>query len=192
MVWRKGICRESLLNCRRTLRKGLNLQNDPVDRLAKRGNPARKGSPLAPTFYRLSFRRAGENSLLAARVLVACCAGARKGEPPLLFCPCRSKVALLRLLARIAPVAPQGIVAVSATGGAPIPCPSKEGNYGTSQANTFKSAKSLPRQITVPHPRAAIYPHPPPPGEGALNRDYQNLQLFHVKHFCRVQKRSSL
>ena len=72
MVWRKGICRESLLNCRRTLRKGLNLQNDPVDRLAKRGNPARKGSPLAPTFYRLSFRRAGENSLLAARVVVAC------------------------------------------------------------------------------------------------------------------------
>ena len=106
MVWRKGICRESLLNCRRTLRKGLNLQNDPVDRLAKRGNPAGKGSPLAPTFYRLSFRRAGENSLLATRVVVACCAGARKGEPPLLFCPCRSKVALLRWFAHIAPVAP--------------------------------------------------------------------------------------
>ena len=55
-------------------------------------------------------------------------AGAQKGEPPPLSCPCRSNVALLRLLARIAPVAPQGIVAVSATGGAPIPCPSKEGN----------------------------------------------------------------
>ena len=31
---------------RRALRKGLNLQNDPVDRFAKRGNPAREGSPL--------------------------------------------------------------------------------------------------------------------------------------------------
>ena len=120
MVWRKGICRESLLNCRRTLRKGLNLQNDPVDRLAKRGNPARKGSPLAPTFYRLAVRRAGENSLLATRVVVACCAGARKGEPPRLFCPCRSKVALLRWFAHIAPVAPQGIIAASATG-RPLP-----------------------------------------------------------------------
>ena len=55
-----------------------------------------------------------------------------KGEPPPLSCPCRSKVALLRFLARIAPVAPQGIVAVSATGGAPIPCPSEEGNYAAS------------------------------------------------------------
>ena len=55
-----------------------------------------------------------------------------KGEPPPLSCPCRSKVALLRLLARIAPVAPQGIVAASATGGAPIPCPSEEGDYGES------------------------------------------------------------
>lgn len=85
---------------------------------------------MAPTFYRLSFRRAGENSLLAARVLVACCAGARKGEPPLLFCPCRSKVALLHWFAHIAPVAPQGIIAASATGGVPIPCPSEEGNHG--------------------------------------------------------------
>ena len=112
-------------------------QNDPVDRLAKRGNPARKGSPLAPTFYRLSFRRAGENSLLAARVLVACCAGARKGEPPLLFCPCRSKVALLHWFAHIAPVAPQGIIAASATGGVPIPCPSKEGNHGAGGQISF-------------------------------------------------------
>ena len=60
-----------------------------------------------------------------------------KGEPPPLFCPCRSKVALLRLLARIAPVAPQGIVAASATGGAPIPCPSKEGNYAASRLTLF-------------------------------------------------------
>ena len=55
-----------------------------------------------------------------------------KGEPPPLSCPCRSNVALLRFLARIAPVAPQGIVAVSATGGAPIPCPSEEGDCGES------------------------------------------------------------
>ena len=33
---------------RRALRKGLNLQNDPVDRFAKRGNPAREGAPLVP------------------------------------------------------------------------------------------------------------------------------------------------
>ena len=60
-----------------------------------------------------------------------------KGEPPPLSCPCRSKVALLRFLARIAPVAPQGIVAVSATGGAPIPCPSEEGNYSAGRLILF-------------------------------------------------------
>ena len=60
-----------------------------------------------------------------------------KGEPPPLSRPCRSKVALLRWFARIAPVAPQGIVAASATGGAPIPCPSKEGNYGVGEQILF-------------------------------------------------------
>ena len=49
---------------RRALRKGLNLQNDPVDRFAKRGNPAREGSPLLANFTNyLSFHRAGENGL---------------------------------------------------------------------------------------------------------------------------------
>ena len=71
--------------------------------------------------------------------LYACRAGAQNGEPPPLSCPCRSNVALLRLLARIAPVAPQGIVAVSATGGAPIPCPSEEGDCGERLQTPFIS-----------------------------------------------------
>ena len=33
---------------RRALRRGLNLQNDPADRFAKRGRPAREGAPLVP------------------------------------------------------------------------------------------------------------------------------------------------
>ena len=40
---------------RRALRKGLNLQNDPVDRFAKRGNPAREGSPLLANFTNYPF-----------------------------------------------------------------------------------------------------------------------------------------
>ena len=31
---------------RRALRRGMNLQNDPADRFAKRGRPAREGAPL--------------------------------------------------------------------------------------------------------------------------------------------------
>ena len=42
---------------RRALRKGLNLQNDPVDRFAKRGNPAREGSPLPADFADYPFTK---------------------------------------------------------------------------------------------------------------------------------------
>ena len=42
---------------RRALRKGLNLQNDPVDRFAKRGNPAREGSPLLADFADYPFTK---------------------------------------------------------------------------------------------------------------------------------------
>ena len=68
-----------------------------------------------------------------------------KGEPPPLSLPCRSKVALLRWFARIDPVAPQGIVAASAIGGAPIPCPSKEGNYGAGEQILLGLPNSLCR-----------------------------------------------
>ena len=37
---------------RRALRKGLNLQNDPAECFAKRGNPAREGSPLLVSYER--------------------------------------------------------------------------------------------------------------------------------------------
>ena len=40
---------------RRALRKGLNLRNDPADRFAKRGNPAREGSPLLANFTNYPF-----------------------------------------------------------------------------------------------------------------------------------------
>ena len=44
----------------------------------------------------------------------------------------------------------------SAEGRTTTPVPSsEEGNYGASKTNTFKSAKSLPRQIGGPHPRTA-------------------------------------
>ena len=95
-----------------------------------------------------------------------------KGEPPPLSCPCRSNVALLRLLARIAPVAPQGIVAASATGGAPIPCPSKEGNYGGSGqilcSQPPPCRKSLLLFLASTCRQSAPHPQPPPlKGEGA-------------------------
>ena len=118
-----------------------------------------------------------------------------KGEPPPLSCPCRSNVALLRLLARIAPVAPQGIVAASATGGAPIPCPSKEGNYGGSGqilcSQPPPCRKSLLLFLASTCRQSA--PHPPSPkGRGGFFRPKLSTNPQTRKLFMKVCANSTL
>ena len=87
---------------RRALRKELNLQNDPVDRFAKRGNPAREGSPLLANFTNYPFteqvktayldlvssRLSASQSLTKGFSLYACRRGGtfdppRRTQPPL-------------------------------------------------------------------------------------------------------------
>ena len=68
---------------RRALRKGLNLQNDPVDRFAKRGNPAREGSPLLANFTNYPFTEQVKTAYLD---LVSSRLTARKALQKVLIC----------------------------------------------------------------------------------------------------------
>mgnify|MGYP004482342205 CR=1 FL=1 len=58
---------------RRALRKGLNLQNDPVDRFAKRGNPAREGSPLPADFADYPFTEQVKTVYWRSVMVIVCC-----------------------------------------------------------------------------------------------------------------------
>ena len=58
---------------RRALRKGLNLQNDPADRFAKRGNPAREGSPLLAGFTDYPFTEQVKTVYWRSVMVIDCC-----------------------------------------------------------------------------------------------------------------------
>ena len=58
---------------RRALRKGLNLQNDPVDRFAKRGNPAREGSPLLAGYTDYPFTEQVKTVYWRSVMVIVCC-----------------------------------------------------------------------------------------------------------------------